>query len=72
MKYCEFMIRDYSVIPSGIGSGGIISKTNSTTSTTSSNTDFENDCKCVTAFCEIMGLILLLAFVSVLFDSFYW
>lgn len=41
MKYCELMIRDYSVIPSGIGSSGI---TSSSTTRTNSNNNNAFDC----------------------------
>ena len=65
MKYCELMIRDYSVIPSGIGSSGITSsssssanRTSSTRNNTSSNTNNNDGCNSYLNI--VVGIIALL------------
>lgn len=76
MKYCELMIRDYFVIPSGIGSGGITSssssatRTSSTRNNTSSNTNNNDDCNGYLGI--VVGIIALLfgaGFYAILFGS---
>lgn len=76
MKYCELKIRDYSVMPSGIGSSGITSSSSSTTSSnstrnnTSSNTNNNDNCNgCLGVFAGIIGLLFLVAYYAILFGN---